>query len=81
MKLIRQWISGDEYFVEIPFEYSSKEDFFSYLDSLIQEARLSNREYLQKIVLGIFLTVEEAEDVKRQVYTLEEWFEKEKRTV
>jgi len=80
MQLIYSYDWGDESCggVEIiPFEYSSKEDF-------IKDVFIKMKDAIKKgvgaiLVLDYPLSIDIASHIKYSVFTLEEWFEKNKR--
>lgn len=82
MRLVWEYHSTDgyTYSCNIPttFEYSSPEEFCFKVWEMIEEAK-NTQEYPTINLLGIeYIPVAELEGIENQVFTLEEWFEKEK---
>jgi hypothetical protein len=65
----------------VPFEYSSKDDFILYVWGLIDEAKKKNPNYPSINVLGYEdLSGETIANVENDIFTLDEWFEQNKKT-
>lgn len=91
MKLIYEHYFTDGYTygntVVFPFEYSSKDDFVLEILNRIDNAKDLNRTPQHSPIvyfLGLEISLNDdfrAEDVEKNVYTLEEWFDQDKRDV
>lgn len=80
-KLILVYYTTDGYTYgfnyNIPFEYSSKDDFVYYILELCKEAKLNDNPYIKVFDIDDFL-IEDAETIESSVYKYEEWFDKNK---
>jgi len=82
-KLVYKHCWGDEGCCgtsHIPFLYKSKEDFVFDILERFKDIHWISKWHEEEIKeLGIFIGQYDLENIEHSVYTLEEWFEKEKR--
>lgn len=86
MKLVWEHTDTDGYtyscICTIPFEYLSKDDFVLHVLELCDKEKLNGKEYPRIDLLGIEdINIDELYYIENEVYTLEEWFEKEKQII
>lgn len=81
-RLIWECYVTDEYTYSytdtIPFEYSSKDDFCLKVLDDIQKGKEKRPDYPMVEVLGVTKNCEDVEDIEHQVFTIDEWFNKNK---
>jgi hypothetical protein len=58
--------------VHIPFQYSSKEDFISYVCKIVERAETNNRNHIH--LFGTVVSWKQ-NDLPNCIHTLDEWFE------
>jgi len=62
----------------IPFEFSSKDDFVLEILERVEKAKKNKEHYIKLSDMERMISIEDAESIEGNVFTLEEWFEKYK---